>query len=70
MINQVKDKMITLRVSSENYRYFQIASFVAGQTPSKLLRLFMDSSINAVKLQISKGTMKIEDFQTLLDNKL
>jgi uncharacterized protein (DUF1778 family) len=70
MINKVKDKMITLRVSSEDYRYFQMAAFVTGQTPSKLLRLFMDSSINAVKLQISKGTMKIEDFQALLDNKL
>lgn len=68
MINKVKDKMITLRVSSEDYRYFQIAAFTTGQTPSKLLRLFMDSSINAVKLQIQKGTIKIEDFQALLDN--
>jgi len=68
MISKMKDKMITLRVTSEEYRYFQIAAYTTGQTPSKLMRLFMASSINAVRLQIQKGTIKLEDFQTLLDN--
>ena len=66
--NKPKDKMITLRVSGEDYRYFQIAAFTTGSTPSKLLRIVMDASINAVKLQITQGKLKLEDFKTILDN--
>jgi hypothetical protein len=41
-----------------------------GLTPSKLLRMLADSSINAVKIQVEKGVINLEDFKTLFNDKL
>jgi predicted DNA-binding protein len=70
MTKQPKDKMLTLRMTKEDYYYLQIASYTTGNTPSKLLRMIMDASINAVKIQIAQGKIKLADFEALLDNKL
>ncbi len=68
MTKQPKDKMITLRLNKEDYRYFQIAAFTTGNTPSKLLRMLMDASINAVKIGIAQGKIQLADFETVLDD--
>ena len=70
MTKQPKDKMLTLRMTKEDYYYLSIAAFTTGNTPSKLLRMIMDASINAVKVQLAQGKIKLADFETLLDHKL
>ncbi len=70
MVNQKKDKLLTLRMTKDDYRYLQIAAFTTGNTPSKLIRMLMDASINAIKISLQRGTIKIEDYQALLDDKL
>lgn len=68
MTKQPKDKMLTLRMTKDDYRYLQIAAFTTGNTPSKLLRMIMDASINAVKVQIAQGKIKVADFENILND--
>lgn len=68
MTKQPKDKMLTLRMTKDDYRYLQIAAFTTGNTPSKLLRMIMDASINAVKVHIAQGKIKLADFQDILND--
>jgi hypothetical protein len=68
MIAEKKDKVVSLRMSKDDYKLFQIAAYTIGLTPSKLVRMLADSSINAVRVQIQKGQVNIEDFKTLLDD--
>ena len=68
MVKQTKDKTMNIRMTKEDYKYLQIAAFTAGITPSKLIRMFADASINAVKIKIQQGAIKLEDFKTVLDD--
>lgn len=68
MIAEKKDKVVSLRMSKDDYKLFQIAAYTIGLTPSKFVRMLADSSINAVRVQIQKGQVNIEDFKTLLND--
>lgn len=67
-IETKKTKKIEIRVSEEDYKILKVASFSMGQTISGMLRMIMQASINATKVQIQQGKIKIEDIETLLNN--
>lgn len=70
MIEQNKDKRITIRLNSQDYEYLQILSFMGGMTVSKYMRALCDASINALKVSVKQGKVNIEDVKALFDNKL
>lgn len=63
-----KDKRLEIRISEEDLKLLKIAAYCIGQKPSQMLRMFIDSTINALKIKIQKGELKIEDFQAILDD--
>lgn len=65
-----KNKTISLRLSVEDYKYLSIVAYMGGMTISKYLRTLASASINAVKLNVQQGKIKIEDFETIFDNQL
>lgn len=65
-----KNKTVSLRLSVEDYKYLSIVAYMGGMTISKYLRTLASASINAVKLNVQQGKIKIEDFETIFDNQL
>lgn len=68
MIKEKKTKSVTVRLSEDEKLYFDIACYQAGTTPSKFLRMMINSAVNAVKLEEQKGALKIEDFKAVLND--
>lgn len=68
MVKENKTASITIRMTEEEKFLFQVASYQAGTTPSKMLRMIMDASINAVKLEVQKGVINLEDFKAMFNN--
>lgn len=65
-----KTKRIELRVTEEELFLLKVSSYSIGQTPSSMLRMFIDSTINALRIKINLGEIKIEDFETIFNDKL
>ena len=65
-----KTRSITFRITPEDYKYLQAVAFMSGQNVSKFLRLLIDSTVNAAKLQEKKGALNLEDFEALCNDKL
>lgn len=63
-----KNARLEIRLSDEDLKLFKIGSYMIGQTPSQTVRMFIDSTINQVKLKIKVGEIKIEDYETIFDN--
>lgn len=70
MLQDNKDKKISVRISEKDYKYLSVVAYMAGMTVSKYIRTLCDASINAIKISEAKGQVNIEDFKTLLDDKL
>lgn len=70
MLQDNKDKKISVRISDKDYKYLSVVAYMAGMTVSKYIRTLCDASINALKISEAKGQVKIEDFKTLFDDKL
>lgn len=68
MIAEKKDKVVTLRMNTEDYKLLKIAAYTIGLTPSKLMRMLANGCINAVRIQIQKGQIDIEDFKTIFND--
>lgn len=67
-VTENKNKRFEFRISEKDLRYFRVAAASVGQTPSQLVRMFVDSTVNAVKLKISQGELKLEDYEAILDD--
>lgn len=63
-----KTKRLEIRLSEEDLRLFKIASYCIGQKPSQTVRMFIDSTINGLKIKIKQGELKLEDFEAVLDD--
>lgn len=70
MLQDNKDKKISVRISEKDYEYLAVVAYMAGMTVSKYIRTLCDASINAIKISEAKGQVNIEDFKTLLNDKL
>ena len=70
MLQDNKDKKISVRISEKDYEYLAVAAYMAGMTVSNYIRTLCDASINAIKISEVKGQVKLEDFKALLNDKL
>lgn len=70
MLQENKDKKISIRLSENDYSYLQALSYMAGMTVSKYIRTLCDASINAMKISERQGKINIEDIKTLFNDKL
>lgn len=70
MLQDNKDKKISVRISEKDYEYLAVVAYMAGMTVSKYIRTLCDASINAIKISEVKGQVKLEDFKALLNDKL
>ena len=68
MVTKKKDKVVSLRMNIEDYKLFKIAAYTIGLNPSKLMRMLANSCINAIRIQIQKGQIDIEDFQAIFND--
>lgn len=65
-----KTKRLEVRLTEEEHNLLKICAYNIGQTPSSMVRMFIDSTLNQLKLQVKRGDIHLEDFQTILDDKL
>lgn len=63
-----KDKRLEIRISEEDLKLLKIASYCIGQTPSSMLRMFIDTTINSLKLKVKQGEIKIEDYEAIFND--
>ena len=70
MIKEKKDKTMQIRINNEDYEYFKIASYSIGQSPSQMVRMFIDTTINALKLKEKRGEINLEEFKAVFNDKL
>ena len=70
MIDEKKDRRITIRISASDFDYLAVVAYMAGMNVSKYLRMVAQASISAAKVQEQKGAFKLEDIKTLLNDKL
>lgn len=68
MISENKSKTIQVRVTEDDYQYLKVVSFIAGMSVSKYMRTLVDASINAMKLSVAQGKVKLEDFSSVLND--
>ena len=63
-----KTKKVEIRVSEDDYKYLKVASYSMGQSISGMLRMISQASINAAKIQVQQGKIKLEDIEALYNN--
>ena len=63
-----KTKKVEIRVSEDDYKYLKVAAYSMGQSISGMLRMISQASINAAKIQVQQGKIKLEDIEALYNN--
>ncbi|NMA75465.1 MAG: hypothetical protein GX963_15240 [Bacteroidales bacterium] len=63
-----KDKRLEIRISEEDLKMLKVAAYCVGLKPSQMIRMFIDTTINAFKIKVKKGEINLEDFETILNN--
>lgn len=68
MVKEKKTAKIEVRLPESDYHLFKLACVCIGQTPSKTVRMFIDATINSMKVKVEKGEINLEDLETLLND--
>ena len=63
-----KNKRLEIRISEDDLKLLKIASYCIAQTPSQMVRMFIDSTINGLKIKVRQGEIKLEDFEAILND--
>ena len=63
-----KEKIVSVRMNEEDFKYLKVAAFTIGMTPSRMLRMLADSSINGIKIKVKQGQIKIEDIERICND--
>lgn len=63
-----KEKIVSVRFTVDEYDLLKYASFVSGMKPNQMISLLCQSAINAVKTQIRKGSISIEDIKAVIND--
>lgn len=69
-ITDNKTKRLEIRLTEEDHKLLKICAYTIGQTPSSMIRMFIDTTLNSLKLKINKGEIKLEDYEALFNDKL
>ncbi len=67
-IKETKKARLEIRLTEEELKLLKIAGKCIGQTPSQLVRMFVDSTLTALKLKIQKGEINLADYEALLND--
>jgi uncharacterized protein (DUF1778 family) len=70
MIKEKKEKRVTLRLSDSDYDYLSAIAYMAGNTVSGYIRMLINASVTAAKVQEKKGVFNLEDVKTIFNDKL
>lgn len=65
-----KEKVLTFRVSEENYIKFVFLARVAGMSPSQLLRYYVELQNQGFKELEEEGKIKYEDAKEVVNDYL
>ena len=65
-----KTGRLELRLPADDLELFKIAAYSIGSTPSQLLRMYVNSTVIALKAKQKAGEIKIENIKALFDDKL
>lgn len=68
--SQSKQSRLEIRLSEEDKELLQVAAYCIGMTPSQMVRMFIDSTINGLRIKAQKGEIPLEDIKAILDHKL
>ena len=68
MLQENKDKKVSIRLSENDYLYLRALAYMAGMAVSKYLRTLCDASINAMKISEAKGQVNLEDIKALFND--
>jgi len=68
MIKEKKTESITIRMTEDEKFLLKVAAYQAGTTPSKMIRMIIDAAMNAVRVEVQKGVINLEDFKALLND--
>lgn len=63
-----KTRRLEVRLSEEDFKLLKICAYTIGQTPSSMVRMFVDSTTNALKLKVRSGEIKLEDYEAILND--
>ena len=63
-----KDKRLEIRISEEDLKMLKVAAYCVGLKPSQMIRMFIDTTINAFKIKVNKGEISLEDFETIFND--
>lgn len=70
MIKDKKTKKIEVRLTENEYKFFKLSAYSIGSTPSELVRMFINSTVNQIKIKVQLGEISLEDYETIFDDKL
>lgn len=65
-----KEKVVSVRINENDFRYLRVVAFMAGMTVSKYVRTLCDASLNAVKVAEKEGKVNIENIEAIFNDKL
>lgn len=68
MVKEKKTESLTIRMTEDEKFLLKVAAYQAGTTPSKMLRMIIDAALNAVRLEVQKGVINLEDFKALFND--
>lgn len=63
-----RNKRLEIRISEEDLKLFKVAAYCVGLKSSQLIRMFVDSTINAFKIKIKNGEINLADYETILND--
>lgn len=69
-IEEKKTGRLELRIPVEDLELFKIAAYSIGSTPSQLLRMYVNSTIVALKAKQKAGEINLENVKVLFNDKL
>ena len=69
-LTENKTKRLEIRLTEEDHKLLKVCAYTIGQTPSSMVRMFIDSTLNAMKLKIKQGEIKLEDYEAIFNDKL
>lgn len=65
-----KTQRLEIRIAEDDLKLFRVACYMVGQKPSQMLRMFVDTTVNALKVKVKRGEVKLEDYEAIFNDKL
>ena len=69
-LTENKTKRLEIRLTEEDHKLLKVCAYTIGQTPSSMVSMFIDTTLNAMKLKIKQGEINLEDYEAIFNDKL